>query len=72
MNKLGFLGVVSLIMIILLIVGAVVSYNFFKNSFSENEESGEDEKLANDENKGSEKLEGEDSGENSGEDLEVE
>ena len=48
MNKLGFFGIVNLIVIILLIVGAVVSYNFFKSNFVEGEdESGNFEKAEN-------------------------
>ena len=37
MNKRGFLGIINLIIIILVIVGAVVSYNFFKDGFVESE-----------------------------------
>lgn len=48
MNKLGFLGIVNLIIIILLIVGAVVSYNFFKSNFVEDEN--ETGNFENDEN----------------------
>ena len=33
----GFFGIVNLIVIILVIVGAVVSYNFFKSNFAESE-----------------------------------
>ena len=72
MNKIGFFGMVNLIVIILVIVGAVVSYNFFKNNFAEEEARGEDEKLEDDENEGDEDLDDEDSGENSGENFGLE
>lgn len=39
MNKQGFLGIINLIIIILVIVGVVVSYNFFKSNFVEDDES---------------------------------
>tara|TARA_Y100000310_G_C20212490_1_gene591988 strand:+ start:236 stop:454 length:219 start_codon:yes stop_codon:yes gene_type:complete len=48
MNRKGFLSIVSLVAIILLIVGAIVSYNFFKDNFvAENKES---ESLGNSDN----------------------
>ena len=71
MNKLGFLGIVNLVVIILVIVGAVVSYNFFKNGFAEDEKSEDDKELERDgdlEILEEEDLESEDSGEN----LEIE
>jgi len=72
MNKIGFLGLINLIVIILVIVGVVVSYNFFKNNFVEKGDS-EEVKSGEEVENNLEKLEdGDLVGEDSGNDLEIE
>jgi len=72
MNKIGFLGLINLIVIILVIVGVVVSYNFFKNNFVEKGDS-EEVKSGEEVENNLEKLEdGDLGGEDSGNDLEIE